>query len=54
MHLVERLPQRLGAARDHHPMHVVRHQGVTHHRHALRMHRLAQQIQLDPPLRVGG
>jgi hypothetical protein len=54
MHWVERFRQRLGPARDHHPMHVVRHQAVTHHRHALRMHRLTEQIQINPPLRVAG
>jgi len=43
--------QGLRSQRDHHEMHVVRHQTVAEHRQTLHAHRVAEQIQINHPLR---
>ena len=52
MHLLQRLRQGLHSVRDHHQMHVIRHQAIPHHRYALQSHRLSRQIEINHPLRV--
>ena len=52
MHLMERLGQSLRAARNHHHLHVVRHQAIPRHRQPVLFHGVAQQVKVNPALGI--